>query len=194
MEVLAVAGVVIGLLIFGWLWTTFMTAVESKAGDLTDRAVYGEQRRAAHDLGAAMLRIRTSVPSDKVWHELAFRLSLPSSRPRYEESLYVAGELPSTQPGNRAMRVDWNEDIQSVVVVCREDDGSTVCEHAMLQWVDRGRAMRNAVPHFQSLRESLVAIVRSLDPYARASLVDEDDHEFPFTVAQTHYGGPNLRR
>ena len=182
MDVLVMVGVILALLVIGWIWTTITEAVEDKASDLTDKAIFGRQRRAANDLGAAALKIRTSAGSDELWNELGFRLPLPSSKPRFEDSLYIAGELASTQRGNHGMRVDWNECIQSAIFVVREHDGGTVCEHAMLRWADNGQAMRSAVKHFQSLRENLVAIVQSLDPQARATLVDENDREAPFAA------------
>lgn len=46
--------------------------------------------------------------------------------------------------------------------------------------------MRKAVGHFQSLRETVVAIVQSCDPAAEATLVTEDNHEFPFDSTHTH--------
>ena len=182
MEVLAAVGVIVALFVVGWIWSTITEAVEDKASDLTDRAVFGWQRRAAIDLGSAVLRIRTSVASEQLWNELGFRVSLSSGKPRCEDSLYIAGELPSVKQGNHGMRVDWNECIQSAIFVTREDGGGTVCEHAMLQWPENGRVMRNAVKHFQSLRENLVAIVESLDPQACATLVDENDREAPFAA------------
>jgi len=182
MEVLGVVGVIVALFVVGWVWTKFTETVEDKASNLTDKALFGRQRQVADDLGAASLRIRTSVPSDKLWNELAFRLPLPSGKPRFEDALYIAGELPSTQPGNFGMRINWDENIQSAVVVFREDGGRTVCEHAMLQWSASGQVMRKAVEHLQSLRETLVAIVQSLDQRAQATLVDEDDREVPFTA------------
>ncbi|NMN95074.1 hypothetical protein [Antrihabitans stalactiti] len=184
MEVLAVVGAIAFLFVVGWIWSSLTEAVEDKASDLTDKAVYGQQRYAAGELGTNALKIRTSLASDKLWNELVFRLPLPSSKPRFVDSLYIAGELPSTKDGNHGLRVDWNECVRSAIFVIREADGQTVCEHAMLRWVDNGQAMRIAVKHFASLRENLVAIVASVDPHARAVLVDENDREVPFAPAQ----------
>ncbi|MFD6162401.1 hypothetical protein ACFWF7_44020 [Nocardia sp. NPDC060256] len=184
MEALTVVGVIAALLFVGWLVATVTNKVEETATDLTDKAIFGRARRTASDLGTSALRIRTSVPSDKLWEELAYRLPLPSSKPRSVQSLYVAGEFPSSTPGNHGMRVDWNDCIRSGIFVVGEEDSRTVCEHAMLQWADNGQVMRNAVTHFETLRENLVAIVRSMDPASRAVLVDENDRETPFTSAR----------
>lgn len=172
--------VIAGLSVVVWLITEATDAVGNAVSEVADKTVYGQQRDAGNALGAAALRIRTSIPSDTLWQELAFRLTLPTGKPKYSETLYIAGELPSSMPGNHAMRVDWNECVQSIVAVTRDDRGATECEHAMLQWIDNGRAMRGAPEQYQALRSTLVSIVTSLDPGARAVLVDEHDREQPF--------------
>lgn len=163
----------------GWVWTKFTETAEGKASDLADKTFYATHRRAASRLGSGHLRIRTTVPSELLWNELAFRLPLSPGKPRFAESLYIAGELPSSTPGHYGMRVNWNDCIQSAIVVFRESDSETVCEHAMLQWVESGHVMRQANAHFEALRCQLVTIVRALDPHARATIV-EGEREVTF--------------
>ncbi|MBB3036597.1 hypothetical protein [Hoyosella altamirensis] len=185
METLIAVGVLLALFIFGWFWNVLTDSAEDKALDLADRAIYGRERQATTDLGEAALRIRTSVNSADLWKEISFRLPLPYGKPKFQESLYIAGELESTQEGNYGLRINWDECIQSAIVVIRESDKQTVCEHAMLQWAESGMAMRKAVSHFNALRENLVALVQGMDPQARVTLVDEHDRETPFTASKS---------
>lgn len=132
MEALGIVVFIAVLIAIGWVYTKVTEAVENKAADLGDRAFFGRQRRQADAMGSALLRIRTNIPTDELWRELTFRLPLPSGQPKYEDSLHVAGPIPCTDPMHFGMRIDWNKDIQSALVVYRDDDGTTLCEHAML--------------------------------------------------------------
>lgn len=181
MEVLAVIGVIGALVVFSWLWTKVTAGVESKAIDLTESAFFSAQREQAANLGSHVLRIRTQIPPARVWKEIEFQLPVPASRPRTGDQLYIAGPLPTTLPTSYGMHVDWNDDIQSLLVVFLDEDGTCVCEHAMFRWCESGIMMRKAAPRFMRLREQLVNIIRNLDPAAQAILVDENDYERPFT-------------
>lgn len=179
---LTVGGIVVALFIIGWVSTQVTDGLEHKAVDVADRAFFGRQRRQARHLGAQSLRIRTELAPDRLWQELRLGLPLPAGKPRFGGALYSAGMLPSAVATSFGMRVNWEDDIQSAVIVYRAD-GTTVCEHAMVQWAPSGMVMRNAAPNFQALRETLVSLVRSLDPTARATLVDDDEREIPFEPA-----------
>lgn len=184
MAFLGIVAVIAVLMVIGWLWSRFTESVETKVGDVTDRALFGAHRQAADHLGSTMLTIRSSMPSSELWRQLAYRLDVPTGKSKYSDTLYIAGEVPSTKTGNYAMRVDWSDCVQSIVSVTTAENGVTECDHTMLRWVDRGSAMRTAAPKFQDFRAQLVEAVKSIDRHAVAVLVDEHDHEVPFSTTR----------